>query len=265
MKLPGKYNCSTSERGAVFKSKNFWHKTNMNQMYGPEYYTYFQGECVWHQGCWSVYHTQVNQYDFVYRGHTITQRAGFKPEIIDMIMSNPPDPSCERAREYVEKADQLIDERAEFTKGRSSMLYPNGYVCHEVGSFSNSSNFEEYIEKITEENRDRATKIFWSVYGIDSEGHEHCISDSNDVDYAKKLAEELNTLVAFFKANGNPRVSQIKIDVMWHKVEELDYYINAIARLNKNVSGVEVLTDENQMKDTEDLTEQYKKLGVIDE
>ncbi len=111
MKLPGDCHCSTSERGAKFKSKNLWHKPMQDQTYGPEYYTYFQGECVWHQGCWSVFHTRIKQYDFVYRGHTVTQRAGFSdPTIIDRINNRATeDGSLERVREYVDKVDGLIE------------------------------------------------------------------------------------------------------------------------------------------------------------
>jgi len=100
-----------NQKGASFKSKNLWHQPQHEMTYGPEYYKYSEGECVYHKGCWSVFHTKTCQWDFVYRGHTVTQRAGFSdPTIVDRINDRTiEDGDLERVREFVDKVDNLIE------------------------------------------------------------------------------------------------------------------------------------------------------------
>lgn len=93
-----------------FKSKNLWHNPKQEMTYGPEYYTYYESECVYHKGCWSVFHTREKQYDFVYRGHTVAQRAGFCPTIIDQIKDRSiVEGYLNRVRGFVDKVDNLIE------------------------------------------------------------------------------------------------------------------------------------------------------------
>jgi len=59
------------------------------------------------------------------------------------------------------------------------------------------------------------------------------------------------------------KVTKLSIDIGYNNIDEIESFYNAINKLNENSEfGIEIMDDGNGPY-TEDMTEQYKALGVI--